>query len=272
MTTAFRQSARARCATTALWSHALLTRLIAVFALWLAVTVLGSIAAAGPVFAQMTAQQQTYMQEWESTALRAEQSIDSRRASSAAFEQLRKELTSFRQDFQAEKSKNKQRIQTLTNQISALGEPPAEGETEPEDIAALRQQLTSQLNQLKSPRLIAESAFSRADGLISEVDSIIRERRTKYLLQRGPSPLNPELWPDALAALGWAGRTLWLETKSQIGSDTTVEKIWGSFPEILLLVLLGSFLLLRGRFWARAMGGRLRMLGARGTGVWTFIV
>ncbi|WP_297339058.1 DUF3772 domain-containing protein [Pseudophaeobacter sp.] len=272
MTTAFRQSARARCATTALWSHALLTRLIAVFALWLAVTVLGSIAAAGPVFAQMTAQQQTYMQEWESTALRAEQSIDSRRASSAAFEQLRKELTSFRQDFQAEKSKNKQRIQTLTNQISALGEPPAEGETEPEDIAALRQQLTSQLNQLKSPRLIAESAFSRADGLISEVDSIIRERRTKYLLQRGPSPLNPELWPDALAALGWAGRTLWLETKSQIGSDTTVEKIWGSFPEILLLVLLGSFLLLRGRFWARAMGGRLRMLGARGNGVWTFIV
>ncbi|WP_417714330.1 DUF3772 domain-containing protein [Pseudophaeobacter arcticus] len=276
MTIALRQSARVNCEAATLWSHTLVTRLIAAFAFWLAVAVLGSLAVSGPVLAQVTAQvtaqQQSYMQEWESTALRAEQSIESRRASSAAFEQLRKELTSFRQDFQVEKSKNKQRIQTLTNQIAALGAAPADGATEPEDIATLRNQLTAQLNQLKVPRVIAEAAFSRADGLISEVDSIIRERRTKHLLQRGPSPLNPELWPDALAALSWAGRTLWFETKSQIGSDTTVEKIWDGFPEILLLVLLGGFLLLRGRPWARAMGDHLRGLGARGTGVWTFIV
>lgn len=272
MTLEFRQSARVNCEATALWSHALVTRLIAAFAFWLVVAVLGGIAVSGPALAQVTAQQQSYLEDWQSTASRAEQAIESSRASSAAFEQLRKELTGFRQDFQAEKSKNQQRIHTLTGQISALGAAPADGATEPEDIAKLRTHLTIQLNQLKVPRIIAEEAFSRADGLISEIDSIVRERRTKHLLQRGSSPLNLELWPDALAALSWAGRTLWYETTSQIANDTTVEKIWDSFPEILLLVLLGSFLLFRGRPWARGMGDHLRRLGARGTGVWTFIV
>ncbi|MEP2715436.1 DUF3772 domain-containing protein [Pseudophaeobacter sp.] len=227
---------------------------------------------AGAALAQSSDQQTTYLQEWEKTALRAEQAIDAGRASTAAFELVRKDLTAFRQKFQIVKSENSQRILTLEGQLAALGSAPAEGQVEAEDIASLRAHLTLQLNKLRVPRIVAEEAFSRADGLIGEIDTIIRERRTKYLLQRGPSPLNPELWPDALVALSRAGLTLWHETKSQIGNDTTIERISNGLPGIVALVLIGSLLLLRGRPWAQTMGRYLRGLGARGTGVWTFVV
>ena len=272
MTSAFRQDASFRPEAAALWPRAARIRLIAALSLWGLLAALAGLALPTKIWAQEATVQQSYLDDWHSTALRAEQAIDSNRASSAAFEQLRQDLTEFRQEFQAEKSKNQQRINTLQGQISALGAAPADGATEPADIAQLRNHLTLQLNQLKVPRIIAEEAFSRANGLIGEVDSIIRERRTKYLLQRAPSPLNPALWPDAFAALSWAGRTVWLETKTKIASDTTVERIWGSLPEILVLVVLGSFLLLRGRPLARRLGDHLRGLGARGTGVWAFIV
>lgn len=266
------QHAQANKRATDLWPHALSWRLICALALWLCLAVLGSVELSGSAWAQERTQQQIYLEDWRSTALRAERAIDSSRASTAAFEQLRKELAEFRQQFQAERSKNTQRIQTLNKQIEALGAAPAEGESEPEDIAILRSQLTIQLNQLNVPRIVAEQAFSRADGLVSEVDTIIRERRTRYLLERGPSPLNPELWPAAFETLFRAGRTLWLETSTKIGSDTTIEKIWGGMPDLLALVLFGSFLLFWGRSWARRLGDHLRGLGARGTGLWTFVV
>ncbi len=257
---------------TSWWPHALIWRLFAALGLWLCLAVLGGVALSGSAWAQQQPSQQIYLEDWQSTALRAEQAIDSSRASTATFEQLRKELTEFRQQFQTEKSKNTQRIQTLNKQIAALGAAPADGETEPEDIATLRSRLTLQLNQLNVPRIVAEQAFSRADGLVAEVDTIIRERRTRYLLERGPSPLNPELWPAAFEDLFRAGRTLWVETSTKIGSDTTIEKTWDGMPEILVLVFLGGFLLFWGRTWARRLGEHLRGLGARGTGVWTFVV
>lgn len=272
MTTAFRQSAPVNSEAANLWPQAVFLRLIAAFALWVCVALAGVVSLTGPSWAQDSVAEQPFLENWQSTATRAEQAIESRRASSVAFEQLRKDLTVFRQVFQTEKNKNAERIKTLNGQISALGAAPEDESSEPDDIAELRARLTLQLNQLNVPRIIAEEAFIRADGLIGEVDSIIRERRTSLLLERGASPLNPELWPDALKALSWAGRTIWVESKAQIASDTTVEKIWGGLPEIIFLVLLGCFLLVRGRFLARTIGGYLGGMGARGAGVWTFVV
>lgn len=227
---------------------------------------------AGQVFAQVSTEERSYLHQWEKAAVRAEQAIDTGRASSAAFEKLRKELTQYRQRFQEVKGANAERIDTLEGQIAALGEAPAEGKSEPEDIADLRQNLTVQLNKLRVPRMIAQEAYSRADGLIGEIDTIIRERRTRHLLERGPSPLNPELWPGAVLVLSRAGLTFWHETKAQISNDTTIERISNRLPAILALLLMGGLLILRGRPWARRMGEYLRQLGARGTGVWTFVV
>ncbi|MDE4096274.1 DUF3772 domain-containing protein [Phaeobacter gallaeciensis] len=225
-----------------------------------------------PLSAQSTEEIRAMSAEWQKTATRAEQVIDANRASNAALEQLRSELARFRQTFLSSGTDNADRIRTLEGQLEALGPPPAEGETEAEDIAQLRASLRDQLNALRVPRVVSEEAYSRADGLIAEIDKIIRERRTKRLLERGPSPLNPQYWPEAAADLSDAGMAVWHETAFQLGNDTTRERISNNLPAILLLLLLSGLLLLRGRPWARAAGSHLRQYGGGGTGVWSFVV
>ncbi|KIC39166.1 DUF3772 domain-containing protein [Leisingera sp. ANG-M7] len=225
-----------------------------------------------PALAQLTAESRAYYQDWLKTANRAEEVIDASRASSAALETLRKELTSYRQRFLEARTANGDRIKTLEGQISALGKAPEEGESEPEDIAQLRTSLEEQLRDLKVPRIVSEEAYSRANGLISEIDKIIRERRTRTLLERGPSPLNPEHWPGALRILSRSVSSIWNETATRIGSATTAERVSNSLPALLLLLAIAAFLLLRGRPWAHAAGDYLRQFGSSGRGVWGFIV
>jgi potassium-dependent mechanosensitive channel len=272
MSTAPRQTVRVNPEVATLRPQAFLSQLSGALALLVAAIFLVLVTCAGAAQAQLSAERKVYYQEWQKTAVRAEQVIDTSRASSAAFEQLRKDLTKFRQKFQAVKGENTKRIETLEGQISALGAMPADGEQEPEDIAILRRHLNQQLTLLKVPRIVAEEAFSRADGLIDEIDAIIHERRTKRLLQRGPSPLNPEYWPGALGALTKLGRTLWSETQAQVQNDTTIEQVSDDLPVLLVLFLVGSLLVFRGRPWARMIGEYLRGIGARDTGVWSFVV
>ncbi|QDI75624.1 MULTISPECIES: DUF3772 domain-containing protein [Leisingera] len=225
-----------------------------------------------PGLAQLNAESRAVYQDWLKTANRAEEVIDARRASSAALETLRKELAGYRQNFLDARTENGDRLETLEGQLAALGEPPAEGESEPEDIAQLRSSLEQQLKDLKVPRIVAEEAFSRANGLISEIDKIIRERRTRKLLERGPSPLNPENWPGAWRSLSRSAGSLLNETVIRIGSATTAERIQNSLPALLLLLVISALLLARGRAWAHAAGDYLRQFGSSGRGVWGFVV
>ena len=225
-----------------------------------------------PGLAQLNAESRAVYQDWLKTANRAEEVIDARRASSAALETLRKELAGYRQNFLDARTENGDRLETLEGQLAALGEPPAEGESEPEDIAQLRSSLEQQLKDLKVPRIVAEEAFSRANGLISEIDKIIRERRTRKLLERGPSPLNPEKWPGAWRSLSRSAGSLLNVTVIRIGSATTAERIQNSLPALLLLLVISALLLARGRAWAHAAGDYLRQFGSSGRGVWGFVV
>ena len=134
-----------------------------------------------------------FFKEWQATARRAETLIDAARASNAAFEALRQELVQYRQRFQDARSDNDARIASLNSQIEALGAP-RDGD-EPATITVLRNELQGQLDQLKVPRIVAELAHSRVQGLIAEIDRLVRDRATRTLLERGPSPLNPEYWP-----------------------------------------------------------------------------
>ncbi len=61
---------------------------------------------------------------WERTAKRAEEAIDAGRASTAAFEELRSQLVTWREGFLSAQSTNKDSIDTLQGQIVALGPKP----------------------------------------------------------------------------------------------------------------------------------------------------
>ncbi len=226
----------------------------------------------GPVAAQLTDRQSEYYQGWIKTADRAEGVIEANRASNAALENLRSEINVYREDFNKARSANTDRIQTLESQLEALGPKPEGDETEPEDIAAIRQHLDEQLNGLRVPRIISEEAYSRANGLISEIDQIIRHRQTKELMERGPSPINPAYWGPAWVDVKEAARSLINEIAENLRTDVAREQIRERGLGIFVLSVISAVLLVFGRNWSERGGDYLRLLGGSGTGAWTFVI
>lgn len=226
---------------------------------------------AGDVVAQITQEDRDNYGAWRGVATRAEAVIDDARASSAALETLRAEIVGYREFFSRIRSQNSDRIATLNSQIAALGTKPEAGD-EPEDIAILRSHLNGQLDELRVPRVVAEEAHNRANGLIGEIDRIIRARETKRLLARGPSPLNPAYWPVAWDDFRDASNALYNETVRNWRSQATRAQFNQELPVILFLSAVGLLLLLLGRRLSEKLGEFLRCLGGRGTGVWSFVV
>lgn len=196
---------------------------------------------------------------WTTIAERAESAIEASRASNAALEELRSQITDWRLQFLTAQETNGKRVETLRSQIKALGPAPSEGETEEaEEIATRRAELTAQLARLQAPIVKAEEAFSRADGLIGEIDRIIRERQTNALFELGPTPLNIANWPRAWAELNrsWNGITSeWQESWQNPSQRITLRD---RAPAVIGLVVLGLALLIRGRRWTNSAGRQLR--------------
>ncbi|MTH99633.1 DUF3772 domain-containing protein [Roseibium sp. RKSG952] len=242
---------------------------VRLFLTLIAVLVIGF---AGVASAQLTDRQSEYYKGWVSTANRAEAVIEANRASNASLENLREEINGYREDFNKARGANTERIQTLEAQIKALGPKPEEGSSEPEDIANLRAHLETQLNSLRVPRIISQEAYSRANGLISEIDQLIRDRQKKEFLERGPSPINPVYWAPAWVDLTEAARSLANETLQNLRSDVVREELRDRGLAIFVLVAIALVLLIYGRQWSEKGGDYLRSLGGSGSGVWTFII
>ncbi|MGC9371551.1 MAG: DUF3772 domain-containing protein [Paracoccaceae bacterium] len=194
---------------------------------------------------------------WEATAKRAEEAIGTGRASNTALEQLRGELVGWRSQFPDGQDVNSARIATVREQIAALGPAPAEGATEPADIASRRAELNAQLEELQAPGLKAEEAYRRADGLIGEIDGLIRSRQTQELLQLGPSPLIPGNWVQGWEELNGSLRSLVNEVASDWQNDLRRSEFRNNLPVVVMFLLIGLVLLLRGRNWTVRLTGWL---------------
>lgn len=217
-------------------------------AILLALTVLGG-AAVTPALAQTEVAEELDYEAWSQVATRAEEAIASGRPSSEAYASLREELVAWRERFLAAQGTNAARIETVRNQIAALGPPHEEGESEGEEVAQRREELNQLLAELTAPVRRAEEAHERAEGLIREIDVILRERQTDALLERDPAPINPANWPAA-----------WSQLRASIaGMLTEIETDWNSparrvvlrddLPFLIGLAIVALVLLARGRLW-----------------------
>jgi potassium efflux system protein len=195
---------------------------------------------------------------WEIEATRIENLLEAGTASTSFFENLRATLVEWRARFMVAESANDTRISTLESQIEALGPVPEEGAAEPDAIAERRADLTERLDQARVPRINATAAFTRADGLIQEIDLLLRDRQQQQLLQLDPSPLNPVNWAAALGAL----RDVWVTVKGQIANrmadNVRRDALADNAPGILALFLLGCLAVLRGRRWTTRLTERLQ--------------
>ena len=186
---------------------------------------------------------------WEALARRTEAALESGTASDQALEELRARVAEKRGRFLQEQDANRARIQTVRNQIEALGPPPEDDRPEAADISERRAELEEQLARLRAPSVQAEEAFRRADGLIREIDNQRRERQADALMQLWPSPVNPANWDNGARAAVDAVSTLWRELRVNWQTSDRRARLNDNLPLIGFYTLIASALLLRGRFW-----------------------
>lgn len=211
----------------------------------------GVIGPTGPVMAQSAIQIPDY-ENWERTARRADEAIEASRASTSALEALRADLAGWRQEFLDAQSINGNAIVTVNGQLDALGPVPENGQ-ESADIARQREELNTRLSELQAPVKSAELAQSRADGLITGIDGIIRGRQAKELLEFGPSPINPLHWGEGLAALSHTVASVRVEFTNAWHNPVQKAEAKENLPAIVALLVIGFLLVLRGRRWSRKL-------------------
>lgn len=189
---------------------------------------------------------------WVDLAETAEAEIEEGTAPTSAFTTLRERLAEWRAELLEAETVNSDRVATITGQIDALGPAPdtEAGESEPADIAARRDTLNDQLEEARAPQVRALEAYNRADGLIAEIDELIRTRQTEALLETVPSPANPANWPDALSAAAGVASTMRDEVQAAWSSDVRRAEILRGLPLTLLLLAAAGLMLFRGRQWS----------------------
>ena len=209
---------------------------------------------------------------WDKIAARAEEALAAARASNGAFETLREELVDWRSLFQAEQSINQSRISTLQSQLAALGDPPDDGSVEDVNIVSRRAALDAQLATLRAPVLRADEAYNQADGLIGEIDTLLRSRQTETLTRLGPVPVNPAYWPEAASDFG----TTISDFSAEIASNATRSGYGGllraNSARILVYALSAIFLIGFAPRWMMALLAQgTQSMGVRLQNVLTFI-
>ncbi|WP_411975138.1 DUF3772 domain-containing protein [Sulfitobacter faviae] len=210
--------------------------------------------------------------QWETVASSAEEAIDAPDTTETMLEVQRARLVDYRAEFDAARNLNAARISALREQLAALGTPPEGEGAEPEspEVAANREELNRQLNTLLTPVQRAEAAYLRADALIGQIDVALRERQTEQLMEVVPTPLNPVHWRSAIDDLATAAGEIAAEAPDD--ADTARRSLRSSLPAVLALTILGLVLIFRGHHWSTAIVGRLQQFGARGFGIWRFVV
>ena len=209
---------------------------------------------------------------WERMAVRAETSTQDRKATSPELERMRGQLVDWREALLGAQNANAARIATLREQIDALGPAPESGATEAAEIAKRRQALSDQLVRLQAPGIAADEAYRRADGLIREIDRVLRERQANELLKLWPNPLYPGHWPDALGALTLTAQTLWDETAARWRDARSRKAMADNLPVIVPLFAFALAVFWRGRRWTERLIAMLQgPASARGRRIWGFL-
>ncbi|MGX9354262.1 DUF3772 domain-containing protein [Roseobacteraceae bacterium S113] len=212
------------------------------------------------------------MDTWVDLANRADAVIESGAGSDEILETLRAQVADFRRQFLDAQTVNASRIATIRRQIAALTAATPEGEEEAFDVTVRREELSEDLTRLRAPVIAAEEAYNRANGIVAEIDSIIRERQTDQLMELGPSPLNPAYWAPAWRALRGSVTSLSREITEAWSLQSRREALTGNLPAVLFYFSVALLFVLRGRVWARRAGIWILERSPRGGRVWSALV
>jgi potassium efflux system protein len=162
------------------------------------VTLVALVLLAGPVFGQGA--QQPVVDD--SPAARIDRLIADPGTTTPELEVMREDLVKQRNAALETQKELQPAVDEINARIKALGEPPAEGVTEPPETAARRRELNQELANAMAPVLDAKDAYERVHGQIAEIDRIVRSRFSAELMSRGSTPLHPSVWITAVEEIG----------------------------------------------------------------------
>lgn len=196
--------------------------------------------------------------QWRRVANRAEEAIQTGRASEAAMDALRKQLVSWRIRFVDAQSQARISIDTLETRLERLGPEPAPPASEPVAISDLRQELSSALALARTPIVRAEIAQAEVDKLIEGIDKMLRGRQTNALLQRGATPVNPAHWITGLYELRRSTTHLTTEITTAWAYERHKEGLGQNVARVIGLLALALLLLIRGGSWTTGLLANVR--------------
>ena len=182
-------------------------------------------------------------------ASRAEKAVYGGETSNEALEKLRMSLSSARSAALEAQSLRTGRSKIISDQIDALGPIPEDPDSEAKDIAELRVSLAKQLAVAKAPLIVAEEAFRRANGLISEIDKTIRERSASAFLKLGVSPLSPNTWGTTISDIKKYFGQVRSEVVQSLNNPSSKVIRSNNLPGIIFFAILGLALIFPATKW-----------------------
>lgn len=174
---------------------------------------------------------------WESTARQAEQLIGEQSRNNNKLEAVRRKLAEQRDQAYRLATYKDVEMRALEAQLAALGTKPADGENEPEVIATRRASLEQALTAASGPIYYAEGAYERANLLIGEIDSLLRENTIRQWISKSPTPLLPGRWQQAGAELLDYSRQVLTHFTRFLDDQETWQRWLASLPLLLALIL-----------------------------------
>ncbi|SHK24328.1 Small-conductance mechanosensitive channel [Shimia gijangensis] len=193
-------------------------------------------------------------EKWRSVAQRAEEAIQTARASETAMDSLRAQLVEWRNDFDTYKSQTRISVETLEAQLDRLGDAPENPENESAEIVEQRDKLNSALSTARVPIVKAELASIEAVKLIEGVDKLMRDRHASELRQRNPSPVFLRNWNAALRSISGSASHVFTEIQSAWTYEQRTQDFFQNMLSFLGLLAIGLVLMFRSSFWtARAL-------------------
>lgn len=181
---------------------------------------------------------------WVATATRAEEVLETNLASTSALETLRAELVVQRSEALGLEVISQSNIVPFRTELEALGPAPQDGEIEASEIAARRADLEAEIDRESVPLLLAQAAYSRSDGLIRDINAVIRTRFSDTLIEQGPSPVDPSLWREALSDVTHYSTRLIGEVRETFAQETSRASLAQKAPLALLFAGIGLWMLM----------------------------
>lgn len=178
---------------------------------------------------------------------RSQKALESKEISRQKLKKFREQLAELRDTSKAIVDKGSVEGRTIRAQLDGLGPPPAEGTSEPEEIAGHRAKLNAVLGKAEEPIRLANEILQQSEVLIREIDKRIRDQQTLVLLRRFPTPLLPHAWLTAADDLTEYTGHILDQIKTSLQEPGEIERLKGNIPTMVILVIFGLAVLLVGQ-------------------------